>query len=208
MWKRECAHFTLAHNASTLDLRAWLSIAALLNLWLMSANCFTSAVFSTRNWATSISSSLKCACFRLRDRRADSLLDSILHNWSINYNNNNLNFFFFQSSCFFWQMPQKENKKRRPNINELNARPLEWKCKCAIPPDPFFITRVHVLAKLNLMIIIVWELWPTCNGSGLALWHCRSCPILWLWRQCWNSKWVPWLPPCCLQLEKIVNEFS
>ncbi len=107
---------------------------------------------------------------------------------------------------------EREQRKKtkmiyKANINELNPRPLEWKCKCAIPPNPFFITRVHVLAKLNLMIIIVWELWPTCNGSGLALWHCRSCLILWLWRQCWNPKWVTWLSPCCLQREKIVNEF-
>jgi hypothetical protein len=44
----------------------------------MSVNRFTRVVFSTRSWATCISSSLRCACFRLRDRRADSLLDNIL----------------------------------------------------------------------------------------------------------------------------------
>jgi hypothetical protein len=81
----------------------------------MSANCFTSAVFSTRNWATSISSSLKCACFRLRDRRADSLLDSILHNSSINYNND-----FFLKICFnvlvsFEKCHRKRTKKEDQN---------------------------------------------------------------------------------------------
>jgi hypothetical protein len=58
---------------------------------------------------------------------------------------------------------EREQRKKtkmiyKANINELNARPLESKCKCAIPPNPFFITRVHVLAKLDIMIIIVREL--------------------------------------------------
>lgn len=71
-------HSTLALRAPTSDLRSRLLVAASLNWLDASPICWKSDAFSPLNCSTCSSRSLKCACFRRLDRRADSLFETIL----------------------------------------------------------------------------------------------------------------------------------